>query len=440
MKRVDTAEVHLWDREIGAVAWDSDRQIGHFEFAERFLGSGIELAPLMMPLGRAIFSFPELNRVTFQGLPGMLSDSLPDRFGNLLIDRWLAGQGRKAKDFSPVERLCYVGDRGMGGLEFFPAMKGTPTGSEPLEVQQLVRLANEALAEKGRLQTWLDEGAEATEQADALREIIQVGTSAGGARAKAVIAWNPETGEIRSGQTHEKQGYEPWLIKFDGVAENRDKELADPLGYGRIEFAYHLMAREAGILMSDCRLIEENGRAHFLTRRFDRALEGRKIHFQSLCAIGHFDFNLAGETSYEQAIQTMRRLRLPRADFEQQFSRTVFNLVARNQDDHTKNIAFLMERDGSWRLSPAYDVIFAYNPSGKWTGSHQMSVNGKRDDFELEDLLDFAEFSSIRNRQAKSLISRIEEAVARWPEFAAEAGVEEERIEAIGDCFRRFLI
>jgi len=435
---VDIAEVRLWDREIGAVAWDAERGLGSYEHAADFLESGIEPAPLTMPLGRAVYAFPELNRVTFQGLPGMLSDSLPDKFGNMLIDQWLAGQGRAPGDFSPVERLCYIGERGMGALEFHPLLADRPRGSEPLEVQNLVRLANAALVGKERLRTGLDDDDPAA-TADALREIIQVGTSAGGARAKAVIAWHPDTGEIRSGQARDLEGYEPWLIKFDGVTGNRDKELADPLGFGKIEYAYYLMARAAGIEMSDCRLLRENGRAHFMTRRFDRTEEGKKIHLQSLCAMGHFDFNLAGATSYEQCIQTMRRLGLSREDIEQQFRRTVVNVVARNQDDHTKNIAFMMDKRGGWRLSPAYDVTFAHNPAGEWTGSHQMSVSGKREGFDLEDLLTFAEYCSIRTRQAKALIGEVETAVDRWPEFAAEAEVESERVDAISGSFRRFL-
>lgn len=439
MKRVDVAEVRLWDRQIGAIAWDPDRQIGSYEHSAEFLESGIEPSPLMMPLSRKVYSFPELNRTTFHGLPGMLSDSLPDKFGNLLINQWLAGQGRAEDEFSPVERLCYIGERGMGALEFLPLVKEKPRGSEPLEIQHLVRLANEALAGKERLRARLEELGDPAEKAEAMRDIIQVGTSAGGARAKAVVAWHPGTGEIRSGEARDLDGYEPWLIKFDGVKENRDKELADPLGYGRIEYAYSLMAREAGITMSDCRLLRENDRAHFMTRRFDRTPEGRKQHLQSLCALGHFDFNLAGATSYEQCLQTMRRLDLPRDDIEQQFRRTIFNLMARNQDDHTKNIAFLMDRKGGWRLSPAYDVTFAHNPSGKWTGTHQMSVNGKRDGFVIEDLLAFAEYGSIRTRRAKSLIHEVSVAADRWPMFASQAGVTGERMEAIGSSFRRFL-
>ncbi len=436
MTAVDIAEVHLWNRRIGAVAWDRSREVGRFEYSPDFLDSGVEPAPLTMPLSRKVYSFPGLRRETFQGLPGFLVDSLPDKFGNLLINQWLAGQGRESADFSPVERLCYIGERGMGALEFFPLLKDKPSGSASLDVANLVRLANEALAGKEKLHVKMANDDDARLKAEALKSIIQVGTSAGGARAKAVIAWHPETGEVRSGQSRDLVGFEPWLIKFDGVSENRDKELVDPQGYGKIEFAYHLMARAAGIEMSDCRLLCENGRAHFMTRRFDRTTTGKKIHLQSLCAIGHFDFNLAGATSYEQAVQLMRKLNLSRDQIEEQFRRTVFNVMARNQDDHTKNIGFLMNKQGEWKLSPAYDVTFSYNPTGAWTGQHQMSVNGKRDGFEMEDLIAFGKYASIKARRAKSLIDDVCDALGRWPEFAGTANVKTLVVDEIARQFR----
>jgi serine/threonine-protein kinase HipA len=265
-----------------------------------------------------------------------------------------------------------------------------------------------------------------------------VGTSAGGARAKAVVAWHPETGEVRSGQIKDLPGYEPWLIKFDGVSENRDKEIADPLGYGKTEFAYSLMAKEAGIEMSECRLLRENGRSHFMTRRFDRTLTGKKLHMQSLCAMAHYDFNLAGATSYEQALQVMMALDLPAEQLEQQFRRAVFNVVARNQDDHTKNIAFLMNKAGAWRLSPAYDVTFSYNPEGAWTGQHQMSVNGKQDGFELNDLISLGRHAHLKTRRAKDVIAAVQSALTKWSEFAAAAGISEESASATSGYFRRF--
>lgn len=411
-----SAAIHLYQTLIGAIIWDDERELGLFEYDPAFLRSGIEVSPLTLPLRAGRFSFPHLSRETFKGLPGLLADSLPDRFGNLLIDQWLAGQGRLPQSFNPVERLCYLGSRAMGGLEFQPTLL-PDVPAEVLHLDALVRLANEALASRESLHANLRQSPEA------LATILRVGTSAGGARAKAVVAWNPATGEVRSGQVAPQPGFEPWLLKFDGVADNRDKEIADPLGFGRIEFAYHLMARAAGITMADCRLLEENGRAHFMTRRFDRGPHGEKFHVQSLCAMGHFDFNQAGAYSYEQAFQLARRLGLPQSDLTELFRRAVFNLVARNQDDHTKNIAFIMDRGGGWRLAPAFDLIYAYNPDGAWTSRHQMTLNGKRDRFLTEDLLAAATAANLKPAKARTVIREVRTAVAEWPVHAQAAGV-----------------
>ncbi|MEM1084197.1 MAG: type II toxin-antitoxin system HipA family toxin [Verrucomicrobiota bacterium] len=413
---MNSAGIHLYDTLIGAISWDPEREQGFFEYDPAFPSSGIEVAPLTMPLAPRRYSFPELPRETFKGLPGLLADSLPDKFGNLLIDQWLARQGRTPESFDPVERLCYLGTRAMGALEFQPALLDERP-SEQLHVDALVELTNEVLASRDDLH------ADLSEPPDALATILRVGTSAGGARAKAVIALDPATDEIRSGQVPLPSGFEPWLLKFDGVSGNRDKELSDPLGFGRIEYAYHLMAREAGITMSDCRLLEENGRAHFMTRRFDRAEDGDKRHLQSLCGIAHFDFNQAGAYAYEQAFQIARRLSLPQPDLVELFRRAVFNLMARNQDDHTKNIAFLMDRRGNWRLSPAYDLTYAYNPHGASTSRHQMTFNGKRDDFEPADLLAAGKAADLRPPQAKEIIQEVHQAVSRWSGHAIRAGV-----------------
>lgn len=411
-----TAAIHLYQTLIGAVTWDDAREIGVFEYDPAFLKSGIEISPLTLPLRAGRFSFPNLPRETFKGLPGLLADSLPDKFGNLLIDQWLAQQGRLPQSFNPVERLCYLGKRAMGALEFQPTL--LPDGPmETLHLDALVQLANDALASRESLHANLHQTPEA------LATILRVGTSAGGARAKAVISWNPATGEIRSGQLAPEQGFEPWLLKFDGVSANRDKETNDPLGYGRIEYAYHLMARAAGITMSDCRLLEENGRAHFMTRRFDRGPKGEKSHLQSLCAIAHFNFNQAGAYSYEQAFQTARRLGLPQPDLTELFRRAVFNILSRNQDDHTKNIAFRMDRSGNWRLAPAFDLIYAYNPTGAWTNRHQMTLNGKRDGFLTEDLLAAASAADLKAPKAKSILHQVRAAVSAWPTHAEAAGV-----------------
>ena len=375
------AAVNLWGRTIAAVSWDADQQIGFFEYAPWFLDSGIQVAPLTMSLDRKIYSFPALNRQTFHGLPGLLADSLPDRFGNDVINAWLAAEGRMPESFNPAERLCYTGPRGMGALEYEPAARLSSSPGQELNIEALVELANEILSDRADLKVSLAD----EQKAKALNDILRVGTSAGGARAKAVIAWNPETNEVRSGQIDAGDGFSYWILKFDGVSGNRDKELADPKGFGLVEYAYYKMATEAGIAITECRILEENGRNHFMTKRFDRTDKGGKLHMQSLGAIAHYDFNLAGAYSYEQAFQVMRRLKLPIQSINQQFRRMVFNIMARNQDDHVKNIAFIMDRAGRWRLSPAFDVVYAFNPDGPWTGQHQMHMNGKRSNFRLED-------------------------------------------------------
>jgi serine/threonine-protein kinase HipA len=434
---ISLAEVQLWGRTIGAVQWDNQRQLGVFEYAPEFLRSGIQLSPLSMPLRAGRFSFPQLNRETFMGLPGLLADALPDKFGNLLIDQWLVAQGRDPGSFNPVERLLYMGQRGMGALEFAPATRQAAMSANPVELDELVSLANKALNQKRGLAVEMIEG---REDSLALNQIIAVGTSAGGARAKAVIAWNEHTGEVRSGQCDTDSGFQHYLLKFDGVAANRDKELADPEGFTRIEYACYLMAIEAGIEMMPSRLLEENGRAHFLTRRFDRTDDGKKLHMQTLCGLAHYDFNIAGGYSYEQCFRVIRQVvkEQARAAQEQQFKRMLLNLMIRNQDDHTKNIGFLMNRAGQWSLAPAYDVTYAYNPDGAWTSTHQMSVNGKREQFTLDDLIDCGKAADLREREVKELIGEVGNAVRRWPDFANAAGVPEGWAQKIQATFREF--
>jgi serine/threonine-protein kinase HipA len=322
----------------------------------------------MMPLQEAPYEFPALPRETFKGLPGLLADSLPDNYGNALIDAWLGRRGRTPESFNPVERLCYTGARGMGALEFKPTMFRRAGQGNPLEIAELVEL---------------------------------------GARAKAILAWNEETGEFRSGQVPNDDSFTYWLMKFDGIDDNRDKEIADPQGYGLTEYAYYRMAIAAGVEMSECRLHREGGRAHFMTKRFDRTAQGHKLHMQSLCAMMHFDFNQPDAYSYEQALQTIRRIDMPVEDVEQQFRRAVFNVIARNHDDHVKNIAYLMNKSGEWRLSPAFDVAYSYNPSGAWTSRHQMSINGKRDGFEIDDLLALGKSAAIKPARARGIIDAV---------------------------------
>jgi serine/threonine-protein kinase HipA len=422
------ARVRLWGRVIGAVSWLADPDVGVFQYAPEFVTSGIQLAPLTMPLAEFPYEFPGLPQAAFHGLPGLVADSLPDRFGHAVIDAWLAARGRAPGSMNPVERLCYVGKRGMGALEYEPALPERPTGSDPVDVADLVALAGRVLDRRAGLAGALD----GKDDAAAMRDILRVGTSAGGARAKAVLAWNPATGEFRSGQADAPAGFEPWLLKFDGVRGSGDRGLDDPQGWGRIEYAYHRMATAAGITMMPCRLHQENGRAHFMTRRFDRTEAGGKLHLQSLGAMAHLDYNQPGAHSYEQALQAMRRLELPRDDLAQQVRRAMFNVLARNRDDHVKNIAFLMDREGRWRLSPAFDLVYAWHPDNPWMSRHQMSIGGKRDGLGRDDLLALATFADVKRPPAGAMLAEVLAAVARWPEFAADAGVEEERSEAVG--------
>lgn len=426
------AFIKLWGRRIGAIGWDADRSVGVFEYERAFLSSGIEISPVVLPPRPGPMDFPSLPRSTFKGLPGLLADSLPDRFGNLLINRWLAGQGRSESDFDPVERLCYIGRRGMGALEFEPEEGPDRLGAKSLDIGPLADLANLVVSQRQELAGTLGSDADK----EALEEILVVGTSAGGARAKAVIAWNEKTGEFRSGQLDADEGFTHWLLKFDGVDGNRDKELADPQGFGRLEFAFSEVAREAGIEMMPCRLHHEGGRAHFMTRRFDRPDAGGKLHMQSLGALRHFDFNTPRAYSYEQAIETIRMLDIGQVAVEEQLRRAFLNVVIRNQDDHVKNIAFLMDRAGNWSLSPAYDVTYAYNPSGDWTSQHQMSLNGKTDDFALEDLLAFGRFADVKVRRCKAILEDVLAAADNWTRHAEAAEVPEQLARRAAAGFR----
>ena len=429
-------EIQLWGTRIGVAVMESNANFASFQYDENFLNSGIQLAPLTMPLSRKIYSFPELAVNTFHGLPGLLADSLPDRFGNALINSWLASQGRSPDSFNALERLCYTGRRGMGALEFHPVKGPALRTAQKIHIDRLVELASDILSQREKLNVSFD----VKNKEDALKEILLVGTSAGGARAKAVIAWNPATNEVRSGQLEAGPGFEHWLLKFDGVSGNRDKEVEDPKGYGAIEYAYHKMAVDSGIRMTQCRLLEENGRRHFMTRRFDRKADGSKLHKLSLCGIAHLDFNQAGAHSYEQALLTIRRLNLSMKDVEQLFRRMTFNIIARNQDDHVKNIEFLMDREGKWSLAPAFDITYSYQPSGRWTSRHQMSMNGKRDDFELLDFKEFAKNASMPRGHAEKIVKEITEVVSSWKNYADASDVPPDQRDKIFNALRLNII
>ncbi|WP_300965017.1 type II toxin-antitoxin system HipA family toxin [uncultured Muribaculum sp.] len=417
---VDIARVNLYGQPVGTFRWDNNRQLAHFEYAESFIGKGLEPSPILMPVRQGrIYSFSDIGRETFKGLPGMLADSLPDTYGRALFDRWLALTGRSSGN--AVETLCFLGKRCMGALEFEPAMDAPYSPDVRIELDSLVEVTSEALSEKEEFGANLEEDKKA-----AIAEIVRLGTSAGGQRAKAIIAYNPLTGEVRSGQIEAPEGFDYYLIKLDGVTA--EAGFRETQNFGRLEYSFYRLVKECGIEMSDCSLIEENGRAHFLTKRFDRQ-NGEKIHMQTLCGIAHYDYCNPRSYSYEQAFNVMRALRLPYSQAQEMFRRLVFNVVIRNQDDHTKNISFLMDRQGKWTLSPAYDMGFAYNPKGGWTAQHQMSINGKFDDITRQDLLEFAKRNNIK--EATEIIDRIAEVSSRWPLLARECEVPQPMIEAI---------
>ena len=417
---VDVAQVRLFDRTVGFVNWNPQYAVARFEYDADFVRSGIQPSPLLMPAkeGR-IYSFGELNRETFKGLPGMLADSLPDTYGRALFDKWLALTGRTSGN--AIESLCFMGKRCMGALEFEPAMESTIQAEHRIELDNLVAVAREALTEKDSFQTNLSEDKKA-----AIAEILRLGTSAGGQRAKAIIAFNKSTGEVRSGQVDAPEGFDYFLIKLDGVSATAGFKETE--NFGRLEYSFAKLVRTCGIDMTECSLIEENGRAHFLTKRFDR-INGEKVHMQTLCGIAHYDYRLLRGYSYEQAFNVMRGLRLSYQEAQEMYRRVVFNVVVRNQDDHTKNISFLMDKQGKWRLSPAYDMGYAYNPNGAWTAVHQMSVNGKYDEITRKDLLELAARNNIRN--ASHIIDEVCDTCANWVKIARDCDVPQSMIDVI---------
>jgi serine/threonine-protein kinase HipA len=421
---ITTAYINLWSERVGAVAWDANTKIASFEYDPKFITNNWEVAPLKMPLNQTnrIFSFPDLVRnTTFKGLPGLLADVLPDKYGNQLINAWLAQNGRPENSLNPVELLCFIGTRGMGALEFEPVNFKSNQTAFTIKMDNLVKITQEVVNNRQDFETNLNQ-----DEQKALLDILKIGTSAGGARPKAIIAYNEKTGVIKSGQAKAPKGFNHWLIKLDGVS---DSQFGASTGYGRVEMAYYLMAKACEIEMTKCQLLEENGRAHFMTQRFDREDGDIKHLIQTFCAMQHFDFNNVNSYSYEQLFQTMRLLRLPYPQAEQMFRRMVFNVMARNCDDHTKNFAFRLRKDQDWELAPAYDICHAFRPGSEWVIQHVLSINGKRSNISKEDLLTIAKSMNIK--KAKEIIQQISEVVKNWYYFAEETKVEPKLSNAI---------
>ena len=421
---ITTAYINLWGNRVGAVAWDTNTQTTSFEYEPKFIANNWEVAPLKMPLNQAnqIFSFPDLVRnSTFKGLPGLLADVLPDKYGNQLINAWLAQNGRPENSLNPVELLCFIGTRGMGALEFEPVNFKSNQTAFTIEMDNLVKITQEVVNNRQDFETNLN-----GDEQKALLDILKIGTSAGGARPKAIITYNEKTGVIKSGQAKAPKGFNHWLIKLDGVS---DSQFGTSTGYGRVEMAYYLMAKACEIEMTECRLLEENGRAHFMTQRFDREDDDIKHHIQTFCAMQHFDFNNVNSYSYEQLFQTMRLLRLPYPQAEQMFRRMVFNVMARNCDDHTKNFAFRLRKGQNWELTPAYDMCHAFRPGSEWVSQHALSINGKRNAITKEDLVTVAKLMNIK--KAKEIIQQTSEVIKNWTSFAEETKIEAKLKEAI---------
>ncbi len=423
-----TAEVYLWGTRIGIIHQEPDASYSTFEYDSSFVKSKIELSPVRMPLSGAVYSFPELADTSFYGMPGLVADSLPDRFGNLVIEQWLNRQNRSLSDFNAIDRLCYTGKRGMGALEYVPANFNLEDIDETINVSEMVKFASDILNDRTKVK--LNAREELT-----YSQLVQAGSSPGGARAKALIAWNEKTGEIRSGQLNLGEDFDYWLMKFDNVDGNGDHGIKDSPRYTLIEYAYYKMALDCGIKMNECRIYKAGRECHFMTKRFDRA-NGKKIHMQSLGAIAHIDYNHPGSCSYEAAAEYMRIMGLGADETEQLFRRMVFNCLAVNQDDHVKNISFLMDRNGKWSLSPAYDLTFSYNPDNRWLKAHQMTVNNKTANITKNDLLEAGHSMNLKRSKCKSIISEISSVTEKFDDYAEGAGVKTKTIDIIKETIK----
>lgn len=425
---INTAEVFLWGTRIGIIHLDENKPYLAFEYDKNFVGSGIEVSPFHMPLSNRVYEFPGLTGEVFRGAPGLIADSLPDKFGNAVIDRWLADQGKDIRDFNVVDRLCYTGTRGMGALEYRPAVGPTEQIVEDIHISNMVQFASDILSKQKNMKLTADQNV-------GYSQLVQLGTSAGGARAKALIAWNEETKQIKSGQIDAGNGFEYWLMKFDGVKKNGDHNLEDPVEYTLIEYAYYLMATDAKIKMNECRVYEDDGKHHFMTKRFDRT-GNQKMHMQTLGALTHIDYNIPGLCSYEQAAHYMKELGLIGEEIEQFYRRMVFNVILVNQDDHVKNISFLMDKQGRWTLSPAYDITFAYDTTNQWLKAHQMLINGKSNNIRYEDLIVAGKKMGLNKQKCNWIIGEVEEIASKMPEYFEKVGIKEQTCDAIMQVVR----
>ncbi|WP_368883093.1 type II toxin-antitoxin system HipA family toxin [Proteus mirabilis] len=433
---MEVIKITYQDDVVGAVSFDTEKGLGSFEYDPGFIKKGVELSPIKMPLSNRIYSFPELDFNTFKGLPGLIADSLPDDFGNAVLNAWVAGQGRSPDDITPLQRLQYTGKRGMGALEYAPATKlRSLNASRQVEIQSLVSIAQEILDSRGNFEVELKQNGQ--DDREAMMSLLSVGMSAGGARPKAILAFNENFTQVRSGQAKVPSGFTHYLMKFDGVSEhNKNQEtFGDPLGYGAMEFVYHLMANKCGVDMMPCRLLQEGNRRHFITQRFDR-IKNNKVHVQTLNGLAHVDYKKPGAFSYAELFSIARQLKLSAVEAEQLFKRMTFNIIARNHDDHSKNFAFILKKD-KWSLAPAYDLAYSYKPGSKWVNSHWMSLNGKRDNFTRSDFYSLEKLSPIFNKKKiDDIIDATIEHVSTWRQLAEEWDVPKTLIDEIQENLR----
>ena len=421
-------DVKLWGESVGSLYWEKESNAALFDYERKFIRSGLDISPIIMPISQyrnTPYRFLENRTDCFKGLPGLFADSLPDTFGNQIINEWFASKGLSGEEITPLDRLCYVGKRGMGALEFEPSSPiNGMNESSVLHIEELTELAKSVFTDRMAFQVQL------RQEGRNILDILKVGTSAGGAKPKAIIAYNDITGEVRSGQVKAPEGFGYWLLKFDGGKYSEHTQITDnPQGIGNIEYAYHRMAKACGIDMMECRLLQEKESYHFMTRRFDRMEDGEKIHVQTLAGLAHYDRDQ--RHSYEEIFRIMRQMNLPYPDQEELYRRMVFNVMSRNHDDHSKNFSFLMDRQGKWKLAPAYDLCYSYTPGGKWTNRHQLSLNGKQDNFTMEDLQKVGENMGIREH--KQIIEKVQETVSYWHETAKDCGVKPEHADFIGE-------
>ena len=433
----EVVSVKYKEHDVGAVSFNTETGLGAFEFEPRFIKTGIELSPVKMPLSQKVYSFPETDYTVFKGLPGMIVDSLPDDFGNAVLNAWIASQGKSTADITPIQRLKYTGKRGMGALTYHPATQiKNLNASQHIEIQSLVSIAQEILDKREKFSVAL--GARGQKDKEAMMALLSVGVSAGGARPKAVLAFNDDFTQVRSGQTDVPEGFTHFIMKFDGVSEhNKDKEtFGDPMGYGAMEYVYHLMAKACGIDMMPCHLLDEGDRRHFITQRFDRD-GNKKRHVQTLNGLAHISYKKVGSYSYAELLAIARELKLSPNDAMQIFKRMVFNIVARNHDDHSKNFGFMLDDQHQWQLTPAYDLAYSYKPESHWVNSHWMKLNGKRDNFTREDFYSFEKLSPIfSKRKIDRIIEETTEHVSRWNDLAAEHSVPNSLLKLIGSNLR----